>query len=201
MKLRSAPASPFGRKVKLVAILLGLGDRITIENAATSDPTDTLRFQNPLGKIPVLVRDDGSALYDSRVICEYLNELAGGDLYPDGIEQRYLTLTQQALSDGIMDAAILQVYEKRFRPEQNRDANWVAYQAEKVERALNALETDPPVHGGPITIADVTLACALGYLDFRFDGDWRADRPSLVKWFDDFQTAVPAFAETTPRDA
>lgn len=193
--LRSSPASPFGRKVKMSALELGLMDRIEIVAADTNDPTDPLRRQNPLGKIPTLVLEDGMTLFDSRVIVEYLDHLAGGKIFPAG-EARFGQLRLMALADGIADAALLQVYEGRYRPEEGRNANWLAHQAGKVTRGLEALEAAPPAFPDRPRIGEIALACALGYLDLRFEGKWRADFPKLVAWLDDFAARVPAF-ETT----
>jgi glutathione S-transferase len=197
--LRSSPPSPFGRKVKIAAAVLGLKDRISVEMTDTTDPADSIRAQNPLGKIPALVLDDGKVLFDSRVVLEYLDHMAGGDRIIPAGAARFDALRLAALADGIMDAAILQVYEVRFRPEEKRHAEWLAYQAEKVTRALAALEADTPPLPGAGTVPDVGqigLACALGYLDLRFDGAWRAGHPKLVAWLDGFEAAVPSFAET-----
>lgn len=193
--LRSSPASPFGRKVKMAAIELGLMDRIEVVAADTNDPAEPLRQQNPLGKIPTLVLEDGTTLFDSRVIVEYLDHLAGGRIFPAG-EARFAQLRLMALADGIADAALLQVYEGRYRPEEGRNANWVAHQAGKVARGLEALEAAPPAFPDRPRIGEIALACTLGYLDLRFEGKWRADFPKLVAWLDDFAARVPAF-ETT----
>ena len=193
--LRSSPASPFGRKVKMAALELGLMDKIEIVAADTTDPTEILRQQNPLGKIPALVLEDGTTLFDSRVILDYLDHLSGGKLIPAG-EARFVQLRLQALADGICDAALLKVYEGRFRPEEGRNANWVAHQDGKVARGLAALEAAPPVFPDRPRVGEIALACALGYLDLRFEGKWRADHPKLVAWLDDFAARVPAF-ETT----
>lgn len=194
--LRSSPASPFGRKVKMAAIELGLMDRIEIVVADTNDPNEALREQNPLGKIPTLVLDDGTTLFDSRVIVDYLDHLSGGGkLVPNG-EARFAQLRLQALADGIADAALLKVYEGRFRPEAEHNASWVAHQDGKVARGLASLETKPPHFEDRPRIGEIALACALGYLDLRFAGSWRAAYPALVAWLDDFAARVPAF-ETT----
>lgn len=194
--LRSSPASPFGRKVKMAAAELGLSDRIEIVVADTNDPAEPLRQQNPLGKIPTLVLEDGMTLFDSRVIVDYLDHLAGGNrLIPAG-EARFAQLRLQALADGLCDAALLQVYETRFRPEEGRSAAWVANQAGKVSRALAALEAAPPVYPDRPRIGEIALACALGYLDLRFAGTWRADHPRLVAWLDAFAAKVPSFEAT-----
>lgn len=193
--LRSSPASPFGRKVKLAALELGLMDRIEIVAADTTDPSEVLRQQNPLGKIPTLVLEDGTTLFDSRVIVDYLDHLSGGKLIPAG-EARFTQLRLQALADGICDAALLKVYEGRFRPEEGRNANWVAHQDGKVARGLAALEAAPPAFTDRPRVGEIALACALGYLDLRFEGKWRAGHPKLVAWLDDFAARVPAFEET-----
>lgn len=193
--LRSSPASPFGRKVKMAASVLGLLDRIEIVPADTNDPAEPLRQQNPLGKIPTLVLEDGTTLFDSRVIVEYLDHLAGGGIFPAGNE-RFVQLRLQALADGLCDAALLQVYETRFRPEEGRNAAWVANQAGKVERALAALEAAPPAFPDKPRIGEIALASALGYLDLRFAGTWRAGHPRLVTWLDAFAAKVPAFEAT-----
>ncbi|HWJ73010.1 MAG TPA: glutathione S-transferase [Kaistia sp.] len=195
--LRSSPASPFGRKVKIAAALLGLTDRIEIVNADTADPSDSLRSQNPLGKIPALVLENGGVIYDSRVIVEYLDHLAGGGrVIPADPARRYPALVMQALADGIMDASLLQVYEKRWRDEPLRHAGWLAHHADKVTRGLAALEASDL--GGPIHIGHVTVACALGYLDLRFGDSWRQAHPALVGWLDGFAASVPAFDKTRP---
>ena len=199
MKLRSSPPSPFGRKVKLAMAILGLKDQIEIVEANTADPSDDLRSQNPLGKIPALVLENGEVIYDSSVILEYLDFLAGGGkLFPKG-EARYLVLRDQALANGLMDAAILRVYEKRFKEPQFRDPAWEAYQAAKMDRALAHFEANAPAapsSADDIDAGTLTLACALGYLDIRYNGDWRSEHPKLVAWLDAFEAAVPAFADT-----
>lgn len=194
--LRSSPASPFGRKVKMAAIELDLMDRIEIVVADTNDPNEALRQQNPLGKIPTLVLEDGMTLFDSRVIVEYLDHLAGGGKIVPAGESRFTQLRLQALADGIADAALLKVYEGRFRAEAERSANWVAHQDGKVARGLVALEASPPTFPDRPRIGEIALACALGYLDLRFAGTWRAEHPRLVAWLDDFAARVPAFEKT-----
>ncbi|KAA2242243.1 glutathione S-transferase family protein [Salinarimonas soli] len=197
--LRSSPASPFGRKVKIAAALLGLTDRIRIVTADTLDPNDVLRTQNPLGKIPTLVLETGETLFDSRVIVEYLDALAGGGgVIPVSGPERFAALRLQALGDGLMDAALAQVYEGRFRPEEMRVQAWLDHQAGKVERALQALETAHAALGGRITVGEITIACALGYLDLRFAGRWRSEHSRLVAWLADFESRVPAYAATRP---
>ena len=198
MILRTSPASPFGRKVKLAAAVLGLTDRIEIVPADTMDPNDDLRRQNPLGKIPTLISDAGEPLYDSPVIVEYLDHLAGGGtLIPAG-EARFPALRLQALADGLMDAAILQVYETRWREEDRREGKWLGYQAEKVARSLAVLEAEVDAIGEGLDVGTIALACALGYLDLRFGPSWRDSCPKLVAWLDGFAARVPAFDATRP---
>ncbi len=194
--LRSAPPSPFGRKVKLAAAHLGLSDRFEVKNADTLDPADSLSRENPLGKIPALILDDGTVVFDSRVILEWLDlEAGGGRIIPAEPKARIAALTLQALADGLLDAALLCVYEVRMRPEAERSPGWVARQRDKIARVLAALEKAPPAIE-PITVGTITLACALGYLDLRFEGAWRADHPALVAWLDGFAARVPAFEKT-----
>lgn len=193
--LRSSPTSPFGRKIKIAIAELGLDDRIEIVPADTNDPTESLRRQNPLGKVPTLVFEDGATLFDSRVIAEYLDHLAGsGRLFPAG-EARFGQLRLQALGDGICDAALLQVYELRLRTAEMRNAAWFENQAGKVARTLASLEAAPPTYERP-RIGEMALACALGYLDLRFEGAWRAGHPALVTWLETFAARVPAFEAT-----
>lgn len=197
MKLRSSPPSPFGRKVKMSALVLGLLERIEIVATDTASAEDPIRSLNPLGKIPTLELEDGTTLFDSRVIVEYLDVLAGGGrLIPTEPKARFAALRGQALADGIMDAAILQVYETRFRDEGERSASWVANQAAKVERALGALEAARPEAKAEIDA--IATACALGYLDLRFEGAWRESHPRLADWLDVFRAATPAYDKTAP---
>jgi glutathione S-transferase len=197
MILRTAPASPFGRKIRLAAGLLGLEDKIRIDPADTTDPADSMRQQNPLGKIPILILDDGTTFYDSRVILEYLDHHAGGGrIIPSEPDARFEALTLQALCDGLMDAALLQVYEGRSRGADRQEPKWMDHQAQKVARALAVLEADPPAPGDRLHVGHIALAAALGYLDLRFGGHWRADHPRLVQWLDAFAARVPAYAAT-----
>jgi glutathione S-transferase len=196
LTLRSSPASPFGRKVKIAASLLGLSDRIAITEADTLDPKEPLRQQNPLGKIPTLVLEDGRTLFDSRVIVEYLDHLAGGGRIFPGGSARFDALRLQALADGIMDAALLQVYEGRWRPEDRREPKWVDHQSDKIRRALDHLEAHHSETPSAYHVGHIALACALGYLDLRLGGAWRQSYPRLVQWLDAFERDVPAFGHT-----
>lgn len=194
MILRYSAASPYARKIRIAAEILGLASRIEIVAANTADPNDPLRQQNPLGKIPTLVLDDGTSLYDSRVIAEYLDHVGGGRLIPADSSRRFEALRLQALGDGINDAALLIRYEVASRPPELRHPATIELQQGKIDRALATLEAAPP--SGPVDIGQIAVACALGYLDLRFEGAWRAGHPELVAWLDRFEKETPAFVAT-----
>ncbi len=200
MILRSTSASPFGRKVRIAIKLLGLDDKIEIKETDLNDAGDSIRRQNPLGKIPTLVLDDGDTLFDSRVILDYLDHLAGGGkIIPREPKARFGALRMQALCDGVLDASLLIIYEGRYRPEDKRVPAWIERQADKVKRGLDALEAAPPNITSTPDAGQITLACALGYRDFRFPtDDWRSRYPRLRAWLDKFAGQVPAFAATKP---
>jgi glutathione S-transferase len=197
MILRSAPASPFARKVRIGASLVGLTSKIDVQPADPNKADDSLLRQNPLGKIPVLILEDGATLYDSRVILEYLDHLVGGGrIIPHEAVARFAALRLQALCDGICDASLLQIYEERYRPADKRVQSWLDRQAEKVARGLAALEAAPPKLDPVPDVGQIALACALGYRDLRFGGSWRKDHSRLLAWHDKFAAQVPAFAQT-----
>jgi glutathione S-transferase len=194
--LRSTMTSPFGRKVRMAAEALKLTGRITLEPANPLDEADTLRAQNPLGKMPCLVLADGNAIYDSGVIIEYLDEAAGGEkLLPARGLTRIKALTLATLADGITEAAILVVYEGRFRDPGTQSDRWLKHQRGKILRALAAFEASPP-DPAKTDIVAIGLACALGYLDWRKPVEWRADHPRLVRWLTEFANNEPAFERT-----
>jgi glutathione S-transferase len=200
MKLLSSPMSPYGRKVKIALAMKGLKKEVEVVTVDTNIPNNPEIKPNPLAKIPTLVLNDGTAIYDSHVVCEYLDGLAPSPvLFPKGGAERFRTLTLGALADGILDAALLLVYEKRFRPEEKWHAPWQERQQSKINGALDHLEQAPPAWTANPDYGHLTLACALGYLDFRHEGKWRAGRPKLVAWLDKFASAVPAFEETRPK--
>tara|TARA_B100001057_G_C22677619_1_gene882460 strand:+ start:268 stop:873 length:606 start_codon:yes stop_codon:yes gene_type:complete len=184
MKLIFSPASPFVRKVRVMVHEAGLCDQVehvpVKTTALATDPE--VRAANPLGKIPTLLLDDGRALFDSRVICRYLDDLSGGVLYPEDWIWDILTL--EALADGIMESAVLMVYESRLRNEEERSKKWVDAQWAKVTHALDSLEANGFVAmQGPLNFGQLSIICALGYLDFRHDSlAWREGRPALAKW-------------------
>lgn len=199
MVLRSSLTSPFGRKPRLAAAVLGLSDRVEVVAADFLDENDSLRVQNPLGKVPTLVLADGSALYDSRVILEYFDYLAGGDrIIPVEPVARFAALKLQAIGDGILDAGVLRRLETIFRDKPLWSESWLGYQGGKMQRALDLLEETPPSEG-EILVGEIAVACGLGFIDFRLGDDWRAGRPRLSGWFERFGARCPGFAETSPR--
>jgi len=184
MKLRHSPGSPFVRKVMVVAHEHGLVGRIELVPTSVSpiEANASLAVDNPLMKVPGLTTEDGDALYDSPVICEYLDALASGArLFPPAGPPRWQALRQQALGDGILDALILCRYENT-RPEDRRWTGWTDGQRRKAHQGLAAAEREDL--DGPRTIGHVALACMLGYLDFRFPDDgWRTRHPRLARWY------------------
>jgi glutathione S-transferase len=199
--LRSTVTSPFGRKVRMAIDVLGLGERVTVQPADTLDANDTLRQQNPLGKMPCLLLADGTAIYDSGVIIEFLQELAGSAaLVPASGPARYAALTQATLADGITDAALLLVYEKRFRDPGTQSERWLDHQRGKIARALAAVEAAPP-DPTKTDIVAIALSCALAYLDWRRPVNWREGHPRLAAWLTAFARHEPAFERTRAPNA
>src|SRR5690606_29297428 len=189
MKIYYSAASPYVRKCMVVASELGLSDRIEkLACAASPVKMDlTVAASNPLGKVPALITDDGQALFDSRVICEYLNHLGQGKLFSDASGERWQVLTEQALADGLLDAALLARYETATRPEQHQWKDWTDGQMRKIANALGHFEAVVTQRAGQIDIGMITLGCALGYLDLRFsDYDWRSAYPGVAQWYAEF---------------
>ncbi len=199
MELRYSPTSPYARKVRVTAIELGLDGRIEGVVTLPWDAATDLPKDNPLGKVPLLVTDDGQKLYDSPVICEYLDSLAGGDLFPAAGTARWTALRRQALADGMMDATALCRLEG-MRPPERQSADWIARQRRAIERGLDVLEAEAPELQGDVTIGHITIGCALGFIDFRLPDDrWRDGRPALAAWYEDF-AARPSMAATVPQE-
>ncbi|HEY6984097.1 glutathione S-transferase [Reyranella sp.] len=186
MKLYYSPASPYARKVRVLALETGLDKKIEMVNVALSPvaPNADVDKHNPIGKIPVL-SVKGIDLFDSPVICEYLdNQHKGRKLFPRKGRDRWVALRQQAMGDGLLDAALLARYEGFLRPEERRWPEWSKGQMKKIEGVLGQLEAEAKALKGKPTIGTIAVACALGYLDFRFSTfDWRASHPKLAKWF------------------
>ena len=199
MLIRTSFGSPFGRKARIAASVLGLDGKVKVESATTQDPADPLRQQNPLGKIPVLVLDDGNTIFDSPVILEYLDHVAGGGkIIPTEFKARIGALKLQALADGIMDASILIVYEGRYRPAEKHEQKWLDLQQGKIDRSLAALDASPPGLDALPNVGQISLACALGYREFRFPGTLQKNCPRLTGWLDSFAARVPCFEATKP---
>ena len=197
MKLHWSPRSPFVRKVMIAAHATGLAERIECVRtlAAATQPHPELMRDNPLSKIPTLVLDDGGALYDSPVICEYLDGLHDGPkLFPPAGAGRLAALRRQALGDGLLDA-LLAWRGERLRPADKRSADHLAAYEAKAWAVLDSLEREAPdLAATPFGIGQIAVGCALGYLDFRFpELDWRAGRPQLADWQRGFE-AHPAVA-------
>ncbi len=200
MKLFHAPASPFVRKVVVMLHEMGIQDQVTLVPVSGNplDPGSLPVDLNPLGKIPALLTDGGQTLYDSRVICRYLDSQFNAGLYPPG-DRLWDCLTLEATGDGICDAAVLMRYETVVRPEPVRSPEWLEAQWAKIARALDALETRWIDHlDGPLDMGQVAVACALGYLDFRLASrPWRADHPDLAAW-EARISARPSLLATVP---
>ncbi len=203
MQLRFLATSPYVRKVMVAAIETRQDG--WIEKIPTSPQADEadLATQNPLSKIPVLTLDDGTVLYDSRVICQYLDSRHDGPrLFPETAPACWTALRRQALGDGMMDAATLRRYEG-LRPAELRSEDWIDRQKRKIDRGLDALETEAEAEtlaapDGQLTIGEISIGCALAYLDLRFDADdWRHNRPALASWFEDLAER-PSFRDTAP---
>ncbi len=194
MKLLTAPPSPFGRKVKVVAIEKGLIDRIEIVMVSTvpSTPNEQLARENPLIKIPTLLPEGGRPIPDSFVICDYLDSLHDGErVIPASGPRRWEVLTVHTLGHGICEAGVLCRYENVLRPETHRWPDWVAGQMRKIDGSLDWLESNVAALGNPgtanVDLGQVAVGCGLGYLDFRFpEKDWRGAHPRLAGWFGEF---------------
>lgn len=183
MKLFFSPTSPYVRKVMVTAIEKGLDSQIEKMTTAASPLTRgaDLVAKNPLGKVPCLITDDGRSLFDSPVICSYLDSLKGPSLRPAGGAQ-FDDMTLEALADGLLDAGILLRYEGALRPEAKRWDDWVNGQMAKLMGAIDAMETTYAKQlTGPLTLGQIACACALGWFDFRYGHvDWRKDHPKVA---------------------
>jgi glutathione S-transferase len=201
MKLFFSPASPYVRKVMVVANELGLADRIEkLPSAASPVNADqTITPHNPTGKVPTLLTDDGISLFDSRVICEYLDGLDGTQrIFPAAGPARWTALREQAIGDGLLDAALLSRYETFMRPEALRWEAWTTGQLTKIDVSLAAIEAAVDGFGSRVDIGTIAIGCALGYLDFRFaHRPWRDANPRAAAWFETFSTR-PSMQATVP---
>lgn len=199
MKLYFSVPSPYVRKVMVVAIECGLAQKIEkIPSVVWTVDSDVIA-SNPLGKVPTLTLDDGLSLYDSPVICEYLDDLAKGGLFPPPGAARWLALRAQALGDGVMDAAVTRIKEQ-MRADGEKSVSFIALQKAKVESALDIMEGEADHLGDGVSIGHIAYGAALGYLDLRFaDDDWRGKRPALADWYDTFSNRK-SMMETVPED-
>jgi len=197
MKLYSANTSPYARKVRMTVIEKGLQDRVELIFANPFEESPDLKLSNPLGKIPALVTDDGQVIFDSPVICAYLDSLSTYErLIPDGPE-RWQILTREALTDGILDAAFAIVMEGR-RDEEQRSPMWLERWTNTIFRSVEAVERGVSRFEGDLTIAQIGLGAALGYLQFRLpDLDWQRNCPDTSAWFETFSHR-PSMIETNP---
>ena len=195
MLLYTTSPSPFGRKVRMVVHALGIGDEIEQRFLDPSDMQAIVLQYNPLQKVPVLLLNDGSALYDSRVIVEYLDHRSGGGIViPLDPQARFRSLNEQSRADGLLDAALLCVYEHRFRREAQHDVKWLKLQNAKIAATLDYFVAAlPPCEP---SIGAIALASALGYLDLRFEGRWRTDHRELEEWLAGFSDRFAFFATT-----
>jgi glutathione S-transferase len=202
MKLYYSAASPYVRKVMITAIEAGIDGRIEQVPAAVmpTKPNAEVAKDNPLMKVPTLVTDEGLALYDSRVICEYLDsQHAGVKLIPTSGPERWRVLAWQAMADGITDAGLLCRYETVVRAEDKRSADWVAGQMTKINQGLDRAENDSALLSGPINLGQIALASGIGWMEFRnVAGDIRKTRPKLFQWYDAF-CRRPSLQATMPK--
>lgn len=202
MELLSTEFSPFARKCRALIIETGLQDRVAIVNLTTSPVAQNVRLSacNPLGKVPALILADAAALYDSRVIAEYLDGLHAAErMFPQSPNARWRALRLQAVGDGVSDAAVLMRYETTLRSAAEQSRAFYDGQLSRVLRSLDMLEREASDLGGAPTIGTISVACALGYLDARFPAalDWRSGRGALSEWFAEF-AARPSMRETAP---
>ena len=186
MKLYYSPSSPYARKVRIAALETGLDKKMEMVSVVLTPvaPNPDVDKHNPVGKIPAL-SVKGMDLFDSPVICEYLdNQHKRRKLLPRKGRERWVALRLQAMADGLLDAAILTRYEGALRPKDKRWPDWIKGQTKKIEGVLAQLEAEAKSLKGKPTIGTISVACALGYLDYRFAAmDWRAKHPKLAKWF------------------
>ncbi len=201
MKLYHSAASPYVRKVVVLLHELGKADEVElIDVQTTAFASDSgLAASNPLAKLPSLVRDNGTTLYDSRVITTFLNDLYGGKMYPEGTS-RWETLTLEATGDGIMESAVSMAYEMRLRPEEMQYGDWIEAQWEKVARAISVLNARWISHlSGPMDMGHISVACALSYVDFRHGArNWRAGSAALAEWHERFDSRLSMGATKPP---
>lgn len=197
MKLFFAPPSPYSRKVRALILEKGMQDQVElIQRAPFERPADLLAI-NPLCKVPTLITNDGQTLFDSPVICEFIDNAGPPRLIPSESRSRWQALRFQALADGLLDAGSTARLESR-RSESERSASWIDRQMETISRSLDVLEREITSLGEHVTIGHIAVGCALGWLEFRFpDFDWRAGHDKLAAWFISFSER-PSMIATKP---
>ncbi len=201
-KLSFSPASPYVRKVRMAAFKAGMDKKLELTTANTQDEKDDIRNLNPLGKIPIVTKPDGSSLFDSRVIIDHFNRVGGG-LIPDNGDDRDTVLTRAALVEGLIDASLLIVYSDRYAGGETPSKVWADLQKGKIDRTLDFLENDLTNWTNPIgfDLANIGLVTALGYLTFREVRDWKTNRPKIQEWYQNIGSNLPGFDETKPYSA
>ena len=197
MKILYSSTSPYSAKVRMAAHYLALG--IDSEAVKTEEEPDVLIGNNPLGKIPVLLRDGRASIYDSVAIMQFLNREARGKLYPRKPDKRAEVETLEALCDGIIDCLIASIYEIRFRPEDKVHPPWLDRQWSKVTRGLDYLNENLPKTGKSLHGGHFALAALLGYLELRFPGRWEKGRGKLHDWVKKFEKHFPDYANLKPQ--
>lgn len=195
-KILYSPASPYSAKVRMAAQYAGIPfESVAVDTQA--EPVELISA-NPLGKIPILISQDGNSVFDSRAITQYLNRVSGSKLFPRNAEKRLEAEKFEAIADGINDALLAHVYERRKRPEEKVHQPWLDLQWRKVERALDALNEAPPRIGTKLHAGHLALAATLGYLNLRFEGQWERGRPKLKRWLKRFGETQPELAKLLP---
>ena len=201
MKLVYSPPSPFVRKVTTLIYHANLNESIEMINVKTTalSVAEEARAANPLGKIPVMILEDGKVIFDSRVITRYLDNFAGSNLYPQ--DKIYDILTLEALADGIMESAVSITYESKLRPQNEQSPSWMEAQWSKVLHAVKALDDGQfQAMDSEMNMGQIAIACALGYLDFRHDArQWRSGHSNLASW-NEKMIKLPALIKTKPTD-
>ena len=198
MKLIYSAASPYARKARVAAIESGAAANLELEAILPWEDPAGYRDVNPVGKVPALIRDDGPPLYQSNLVCEYLDAQGTTKIFPEPGPARWTALRQIAAADGILDASVAERMEAMFHDGDTASNAFIERQELSVDKALDQLEAEADDLEGPVTIGQVAVGCALGYRDFRFaEADWRDGRPRLAAWFDGF-AARPSMTSTDP---
>ncbi len=196
-QLLYAPASPYSAKVRMAAAYAGI--ELAAETVDTGPQPDRLTSANPLGKIPVVITDEGESVFDSRAIVLWLNRESKNALLPRNPAKRLEAERLEALADGLCDCLLAHVYERRFRPAEMVHQPWLDAQWRKVERVLDTLNANPPKLPKKITAGQIALRAALGYLALRFPGQWERGRSRLTRWAKRFDEKFPELTGLLPR--